>query len=51
MNEVARRAGIHSGRLSVIERGLTPSEDEAAKLRAVLIAASDTAKPEPERAA
>ena len=41
MNEVARRAGISSGRLSIIERGVQPSEDEAAKLRAVLIAANE----------
>lgn len=41
MNEVARRAGISSGRLSIIERGVTPTDDEAAKLRAVLIAASE----------
>lgn len=40
MNEVARRAGISSGRLSIIERGVPPTEDEAAKLRAVLIQAS-----------
>ncbi len=39
--EVARRSGINSGRLSIIERGVAPTEDEAAKLRAVLIAASD----------
>lgn len=36
MNEVARRAGISSGRLSIIERGVQPSKDEADKLRAVL---------------
>ena len=46
MNEVARRAGISSGRLSIIERGVSPTEDEAERLRAVLIAA-----PEPETAA
>ncbi len=46
MNEVARRAGISSGRMSIIERGVTPTDDEAAKIRRVLIAAS-----EPERAA
>lgn len=38
--EVSRRAGINSGRLSIIERGVTPTDEEAAKLRAVLIAAS-----------
>jgi len=37
--EVARRAGINSGRMSVIERGLVPSEDERRRLLAVLTAA------------
>lgn len=37
--EIARRTGINSGRLSVIERGLVPSESEAAKLREVLVKA------------
>ena len=37
--EVGRRANINSGRLSVIERGLIPTEDEAARLRSVLVAA------------
>ena len=40
MNEVARRAGINSGRLSIIERGVPPTTEEADKLRAVLIEAS-----------
>jgi hypothetical protein len=40
MNEVARRAKISSGRLSIIERGVAPTDDEAARLRAVLAAAS-----------
>jgi transcriptional regulator with XRE-family HTH domain len=39
--EVARRTGINSGRLSVIERGLIPTDEEVARLRAVLIAAND----------
>ncbi len=41
MNEVARRAGISSGRLSIIERGVAPTEDEERRLRAVLVAASE----------
>lgn len=45
MNEVGRRAGISSGRLSIIERGVTPTDEEAAKLRAVLIAASTPQEP------
>lgn len=39
--EVSRRTGINSGRLSIIERGVAPTDEEAARLRAVLIAASD----------
>ena len=39
MNEVARRAKISSGRLSIIERGVEPTPDEASRLRAVLTAA------------
>jgi transcriptional regulator with XRE-family HTH domain len=42
MNEVARRAGIGSGRLSIIERGVPPTPEEAAKLRAVLSAAGQS---------
>ena len=38
--EVGRRAGINSGRMSVIERGLVPTAEEAAKLTAVLVAAT-----------
>lgn len=38
--EVGRRAGINSGRMSVIERGLVPTEDEARRLTAVLVAAT-----------
>lgn len=37
--EVGRRANIGSGRMSVIERGLVPTEDEAIRLRSVLVAA------------
>lgn len=37
--EVGRRAGIGSGRMSVIERGLVPTDEEAAALRRVLVAA------------
>ncbi len=40
--EVARRADINSGRLSVIERGLIPTEAEAIRLKAVLIAAIES---------
>lgn len=39
LREIARRTDINPGRLSVIERGLIPTEDEAARLRAVLGAA------------
>jgi transcriptional regulator with XRE-family HTH domain len=37
--EIARRTGINSGRLSVIERGLIPTPEEEARLRNVLVAA------------
>ena len=37
--EIARRSGINSGRLSVIERGLVPTDEEAATLRKVLVKA------------
>jgi hypothetical protein len=40
MNEVARRSGVPSGRLSIIERGVPPTDAEATSLRAVLVAAS-----------
>ena len=43
MSEVARRAGINSGRLSIIERGVPASPEEANRLRSVLIAATDAA--------
>jgi transcriptional regulator with XRE-family HTH domain len=42
--EVARRSGINSGRLSVIERGLIPTDQEAETLRTVLIAAMQEPK-------
>ena len=37
LREVARRTGINPGRLSVIERGLIPTEDEARLIRECLI--------------
>lgn len=37
--EIARRTGINSGRLSIIERGVPPHEWEAKALRQVLGAA------------
>jgi transcriptional regulator with XRE-family HTH domain len=36
LREVARRTGINPGRLSTIERGLIPTEDERDGLRRVL---------------
>jgi transcriptional regulator with XRE-family HTH domain len=45
--EISRRTGINSGRLSVIERGLIPTDDEAARLRAVLVAAMNQPQGEP----
>ncbi len=40
--EVERRCSMSTGRLSVIERGLIPTDDEARRLKSVLIAALDT---------
>lgn len=37
--EISRRTGINSGRLSIIERGVAPTDDEATRLRTVLVAA------------
>ena len=36
LREVARRSGINPGRLSVIERGVSPTDDEAARILAAL---------------
>ena len=44
MNELGRRAGITSGRLSIIERGVAPSIEEAKRLRLALAAASEEAE-------
>ena len=42
--EISRRTGINSGRLSVIERGLIPNDDEATTLRRVLVEAMNEPK-------
>ena len=39
LREVSRRSKINPGRLSIIERGVTPSEQERATLMRVLLAA------------
>ena len=36
LREVARRTGINPGRLSIIERGVSPTDDEAARILAAL---------------
>ena len=36
LSEVARRSGINKGRLSIIERGVPPTPDEAARILAAL---------------
>ena len=36
LRELSRRTGINPGRLSIIERGVTPSDDERAKINAEL---------------
>jgi transcriptional regulator with XRE-family HTH domain len=37
LSEVARRTGINKGRLSIIERGVTPTADEASRILAALL--------------
>lgn len=37
LREVSRRTGINPGRLSVIERGLVPSDKERAAIMGVLL--------------
>lgn len=39
IRELEQRTGINRGRLSIIERGVPPSPDEAARLEAVLATA------------
>ena len=36
LSEVARRSGINKGRLSIIERGVPPTDAEAARILAAL---------------
>lgn len=36
LREIARRTGINPGRLSSIERGLIPTDDEAAAIRSAI---------------
>lgn len=36
LNEVSRRSGINKGRLSIIERGVPPSDAEAKRILAAL---------------
>ena len=43
LREVSRRAGINPGRLSIVERGVTPTDVERAKLMRVLL---DAIEPE-----
>ena len=44
LREVSRRTGINPGRLSIIERGVTPTEDEAARILAALTMQTPDAK-------
>lgn len=41
LNEVSRRTGINKGRLSIIERGVAPTADEAARILSALQAKPD----------
>jgi transcriptional regulator with XRE-family HTH domain len=36
LREVARRSGVNPGRLSIIERGVPPTIDEASRILAAL---------------
>lgn len=36
LREVSRRSGINPGRLSIIERGVPPTEDEMRRIREAL---------------
>jgi transcriptional regulator with XRE-family HTH domain len=36
LREVSRRSGINPGRLSIIERGVPPTDDEARRILAAL---------------
>lgn len=43
IREMERRSGINRGRLSIIERGVPPTDDEARKMLAALRQATDAA--------
>lgn len=43
LREVSRRSGINSGRLSVIERGVVPTDEEATHLMRVMADAVEDA--------
>jgi len=45
LREVSRRTGINPGRLSIIERGVPPSDDEAARIEAALVAIEAEGRP------
>lgn len=43
IRELERRTGINRGRLSIIERGVTPTDDEATKIGRALRGEGDAA--------
>jgi transcriptional regulator with XRE-family HTH domain len=43
IREMERRTGINRGRLSILERGVTPTDDEAARMLAALRGGKETA--------
>jgi len=45
LREVSRRTEINPGRLSIIERGVPPSDDEAARIEAALVAIEAEGRP------
>ena len=46
LREVEKRTGINRGRLSIIERGVTPTDEESTKILAALRQIADTTKPD-----
>ena len=47
IRELERRTGINRGRLSIIERGVSPTDEESAAILAALQRPSDSQAPRP----
>lgn len=48
IREMERRTALNRGRLSILERGVTPTDDEAARILAALRDAAPVVAPAPE---